>query len=242
MSVPTTQPQASDNQGAAVATAAGDQVVMPHNWIRALLFVLVGCSSLMGCGGDPNNPANNPPNNSRVVPTPASTVTCNDVCSNVVKCGVSQAKCASVCPTLSLACQGCLAKATCNDSCIASNCGNVSSNPKKPPQPAPGASCDAVTFDFSDHAPGSDANAAGGACTVPWDCRSQACVSGKIGTELVSFCANEGDCRNPDPSLSNPCPSGWKCGEIPSANTSGVTRWACLPPDANPCKEGQLSR
>jgi len=177
-----------------------------------------------------------------VASVPASTVTCSDVCTNVVQCGVAQATCASVCPKLSLACQGCLAKATCQDACIAATCGNVTASPKKAPQPAAGASCDAITFDFSDHAATSNANAAGGACTVPWDCRSQACVSGKVGTELASFCANEGDCRDPDPSLSDPCPSGWKCAEIPSANTSGVTRWSCLPPAANPCGDAQLSR
>lgn len=174
---------------------------------------------------------------------PASTVSCTDVCNSVEACGVDATSCANVCPKLSLACQGCLAKlSSCNDACIQTDCGNLSQDPKPAPQPATGQSCDALTFDFADHAPTNDANAAGGACTVPWDCRSQACISGKIGTELVSFCANEGDCVNPDPSLSDPCPQGWKCVSVPSANTSGVTRSACVPPDANVCAENQLSR
>jgi hypothetical protein len=203
--------------------------------------LLAACSSSPS-GNGPSDPGTGNGDGGRVASAPASTVTCNDVCTNVVKCGVAQASCDSICPKLSLSCQGCLAKATCNDACVAATCGNISSNPKKPPQPAAGASCDAITFDFADHAPTNSANAAGGSCTVPWDCRSQACVSGKIGTELTSFCANEGDCRNPDPSLSDPCPRGWKCAEIPSSSSGGTIRWSCLPPNANPCTEAQLSR
>jgi hypothetical protein len=213
---------------------------MKHSitWLPSGLLLILGCSASTSSGGvssDGGAPGS-------IAATPSATVTCTEVCSNVGKCGVAQARCDAVCPKLSLACQGCLAKATCQDACVAESCGSIASNPKKPPQSAPAATCDAITFNFSSiKHDGALASGAGTACNVPWDCSSQACISGQIGGKNVSFCAAETDCRENDPQLSNICPVGWKCGVVAdSRSATATTRRTCVPPDAKPCAPGQL--
>ena len=198
---------------------------------------VAACSSSSGVGGVPASDSGS----GSVAQTPAATVTCTDVCSNIAKCGVAQTTCDAVCPQLSLACQGCLAKATCTDACVASSCGNITSNPKKAPQPTAGTKCDAITFNFSSIKHDGAAAGAGTACNVPWDCSSQACISGPLGGKNVSFCASEVDCRENDPQLSDICPAGWKCAVVADGGSAtATTRHTCVPPDANPCAPGQL--
>ena len=201
---------------------------------------LLACSSSSPAASDtPNSASTAGPGD--VVSTPESSVTCSEVCANVSKCGVASTRCAAVCPTLSLACQGCLAKATCQDGCVAETCGNIASSPKKDPKPLPTAQCDPLTFAFSTNAPTDSPGPAGHGCTVPWECSSHRCVSGHVGGKSVGFCAAESDCRENDPALSDICPAGWKCAEIPdNRSATATTRHTCVPPYAKPCAPGQL--
>ena len=183
--------------------------------------------------------------------TPQSTVTCDDVCAVVTKCGVSATVCSSVCPKLALGCKGCLVKTTdCGSECN-TVCGVVTdpAKSKHDPTPAVGKNCDALTYLVAT----GERNAAGGndaaPCTTPSECRSGLCISGLLGMTTattratnVSFCASFSPCNEPDASGSPyACPTGWKCGEVAQNAAQGAaTYWSCVPPDANPCKAGEL--
>jgi hypothetical protein len=171
-------------------------------------------------------------------PDPVTT-DCGEVCQHLLTCepGGDLAICEATCATFRAGCRACLA----GNDCATINAGDcdLACADEDEPEAPPGADCVAVTYVTGAVGSG-DQRATGDPCLLPRDCLSSRCLTADLGIdESVSWCGNQGDCREPVLDTER-CPDGWSCLEVARYPDADARIWACVPPDVDACDADEL--